>query len=102
MAQVNVTIDGKTYRIDFEERFGTALPLPVTQVHDLIDFLNSVALAGPSDEAETRLLMPMLLECYFSAQPDPEIRRLIARILPLMRSLSSLARTFPGPSLIHL
>jgi len=91
----NITLlDGKTYRIDFEERFGTALPLPVTQVHDLIVFLNSVALAGPIDEAETRLLLPMLLECYFSAQPDPEIRRLIARILPLMRSLSCLARPF--------
>ncbi len=91
----NITLlDGKTYRIDFEEHFGMDLPLPVTQVHDLIVFLNSVALAGPIDEAETRLLLPMLLERYFSTHPNPEIRRLIVRILPLMRSLACLARPF--------
>jgi len=91
----NITLrDGKSTRIDFEERFGTALPLPIPQVHDLIVFLNSVALAGPIDEAETRALLPLLLERYFSAQPDPEIKQLIARILPLMRTLARLARPF--------
>lgn len=91
----NITLlEGKSYRIDFEEDFGLSLALPVCQLHDLLLFLNSVSLAGPVDEAETRQLLPSLLENYFSENPDDEIRQLTIRILPLMRTLARLASPF--------
>lgn len=91
----NITLlDGISYRIDFEESFGNLLPLAVTQLNDLILFLNSVSLAGPIDEEESRQLLPLLLERYFAANPSQEIRELITRTLPLLRSLVRLARPF--------
>lgn len=91
----NLTLqDGKSYRIDFEENFGDLLPLPATQLADLLLFLNSISLAGPIDETESRTLLPQLLDRYFNVHPDLEIRRLILRNLPLMRFLAALARPF--------
>jgi tRNA A-37 threonylcarbamoyl transferase component Bud32 len=91
----NITLqDGLSYRIDFEENFGEFLPLTATQTADLLLFLNSISLAGPIVEAEARRLLPELLTCYFTANPDPEIKKIIARALPLLRSLASFAGLF--------
>lgn len=94
----NITLeDGVSTRIDFEENFGEFLPLPVVQTTDLALFLNSVSLAGPIDEAESRRLLPALLAAYFAAH-SPEggnaVRAVLARALPWLRRLSRLARPF--------
>lgn len=86
--------DGHTYRIDFEENFGYFLPLTVTQAADLMLFLNSISLAGPIDEKEARQLLPQLIIAYFAAHPEPEIRRVIGRTVPLLRSLVRFAGLF--------
>lgn len=91
----NVTmLEGKSYRIDFEEDFGNFIPLELAQLNDIILFLNSISLAGPIDEAEARHLLPLLLERYFLAHPASEIKQLLPRILPLLRTLSTLIRPF--------
>jgi len=86
--------DGLTWRIDFEENFGEFLPLTATQTADLILFLNSTSLTGPIDESEARALLPLLLERYFAANPNPEIRAIIHRSLPLLRMLARIAGVF--------
>lgn len=86
--------NGLNYRIDFEENFGHFLPLTVTQLADLILFLNSISLAGPIDEGEARRLLPTLLAHYFAAHPNPEIKQLIRRSVPLLRTLAGIATPF--------
>lgn len=86
--------DGLSYRIDFEENFGEFLPLTVAQAADLVLFLNSISLAGPVDEAESRRLLPELLGRYFTANPAPEIKQVIHRALPLLGTLSGIAGCF--------
>lgn len=91
----NITrLDDCNYRIDFEENFGHFLPLTVTQAADLMLFLNSISLAGPIDEQEARQLLPQLIIAYFAAHPEPEIRRVIQRTVPLMRGLARFAGLF--------
>jgi tRNA A-37 threonylcarbamoyl transferase component Bud32 len=91
----NITLqDGVSYRIDFEENFGEFLPLHAAQAADLVLFLNSISLAGPIVESEARQLMPKLLAAYFAAQPEPEIRRIIQRTLPLLKRLARIAGWF--------
>ena len=91
----NVTqADGINYRIDFEENFGEVLPLAVAQTADLVLFLNSISLAGPIVESEARQLLPQLLDRYFAANPDPEIKRIIQRALPLLGRLAGFAALF--------
>jgi len=91
----NVTLqNGISYRIDFEENFGEFVPLPAAQAADLVLFLNSISLAGPIVEPEARQLLPQLLATYFAANPDPEIRQIIRRTLPLLGRLASLAGLF--------
>jgi tRNA A-37 threonylcarbamoyl transferase component Bud32 len=91
----NVTLqDGVSYRIDFEEDFGEFLPLPVTQAADLVLFLNSISLSGPIVESEARRLLPQLIDHYFAANPDPEIKDVIRRGWPLMKRLAGIARPF--------
>lgn len=91
----NLTLqDGVSTRIDFEENFGEFLPLPVTQATDLALFLNSISLAGPIDEAESRRLLPQLLGAYRTANPDPAIGAVIDRSLPLLATLTRVARPF--------
>jgi tRNA A-37 threonylcarbamoyl transferase component Bud32 len=85
----NVTLqDGQFTRIDFEENFGEFLPLPVTQATDLLLFLNSVSLAGPIDEAESRHLLPVLLKTYLHANPNNAgIRDTLQRAMPWLRRI---------------
>lgn len=85
----NVTLqDGVFTRIDFEENFGEFLPLPVTQATDLLLFLNSISLAGPLDEAESRRLLPILLAEYGHANPDHAgIRDTLHRAMPWFRRI---------------
>jgi tRNA A-37 threonylcarbamoyl transferase component Bud32 len=91
----NITLrDGVSYRIDFEEDFGEFLPLPVTHAADLVLFLNSISLSGPIVESEARKLLPQLIDHYFATNPDPEIRDVIRRGLPLMKRLAGIARPF--------
>ena len=91
----NITLqDGLSYRIDFEENFGEFLPLTVTQTADLALFLNSISLAGPIDETEARQLLPALLDHYFAANPNPEIKQVIHRALPLLKTLAGFAGLF--------
>ena len=91
----NLTLrDGVSYRIDFEEDFGEILPLPVTHAADLVLFINSVSLSGPIDEMEARQLLPQLLDHYFAANPDPEIREVIRRALPMLKRLAPIAGLF--------
>lgn len=91
----NITLqDGVSYRIDFEENFGEFLPLNVAQTADLALFLNSISLAGPIVESEARELMPKLLDSYFAANPDPEIKQVIQRALPLLSRLAGFASLF--------
>jgi len=66
----------------------------VTQAADLVLFLNSISLSGPIVESEARRLLPQLIDHYFATNPDPEIRGVIRRGLPLMRRLASIARPF--------
>ena len=91
----NLTLhDGRHFRIDFEENFGEFLPLTATQAADLVLFLNSISLAGPVNEAESRRLLPKLIAAYFTAHPNPEIKAIIARAMPMMRTLAGIARPF--------
>lgn len=91
----NITLhDGLSYRIDFEENFGEFLPLTVAQTADLALFLNSISLAGPLSETASRQLLPQLLDHYFAANPNPEIRQVIRRALPLLKSLAGFAGLF--------
>lgn len=83
-----------TYRIDFEENFGHFLPLTVTQAADLMLFLNSISLAGPIVENEARQLLPHLIDTYFQANPNPEIKKVIQRMVPLMRGCARFANLF--------
>lgn len=88
--------DGHTYRIDFEEDFGEFGPLAATQALDLVLFLNSVSLAGPISEAESRELLPRLLAAYFAANPDPQVRAVMCRGMPWGAALARLASPFRG------
>lgn len=92
----NVTLQNGIFtRIDFEENFGEFLPLPVTHATDLLLFLNSVSLAGPIDETESRRLLPELLKAYFQAKPDhAEILDTLRRALPWFRRIVRLAHPF--------
>ena len=91
----NITLqDGLSYRIDFEENFGEFLPPAVTQAADLVLFLNSISLAGPIKEAEARQLLPKLIEAYFREHPEPAIKAVIQRAVPLLRPLARLAGLF--------
>lgn len=83
--------DGRTWRIDFEERFGEHVPLPAAQAFDLVLFVNSISLRGPIDEAEARVLLPALLQAYFEANPDPQVRAVFARALPWARVAAALS-----------
>jgi tRNA A-37 threonylcarbamoyl transferase component Bud32 len=88
--------DGHTYRIDFEEDFGEFGPLAATQALDLVLFLNSVSLAGPISEAESRELLLRLLAAYFAANPDPQVRAVMRRGMPWGAALARLASPFRG------
>lgn len=88
--------DGLTYRIDFEEDFGEFGPLPATQALDLVLFLNSVSLAGPITEPVARRLLPRLVDVYFAANPDSQVRAVMVRALPWARALARLAAPFRG------
>jgi tRNA A-37 threonylcarbamoyl transferase component Bud32 len=91
----NITLqDGLSYRIDFEENFGEYLPRDVVQATDLALFLNSISLAGPVDETETRRLLPQLLDAYFAAHPSAGVKQTIRRALPLFRRLAGFAGLF--------
>ena len=92
----NITLDaeGIATRIDFEENFGEFLPLAVTQTVDLTLFLNSISLAGPIDEDESRRLLPRLLERYFATHSDEggkAVRAVIASALTYLRRIARLA-----------
>lgn len=79
----NLTLqDGQHWRIDFEERFGESLPLPITQATDLLLFLNSIILAGPLDAAASQRLLPLLCATYFSGHPDPAVPAVLRQALP--------------------
>lgn len=88
--------NGLLTRIDFEESFGEHMPLAVTQTIDLVTFLNSVSLAGPVHEAESRELLPVLLREYFlsNRQYATEVRHVLDRALPLLGRLLRVARLF--------
>ncbi|HWT54649.1 MAG TPA: hypothetical protein VN066_07560 [Rhodocyclaceae bacterium] len=92
----NVTLqDGSFTRIDFEENFGEFLPLPVTQATDLLLFLNSISLAGPIDEAESRRLLPTLLAEYVRVHADHGgIRDTLRRAMPWFRRIVWLEHPF--------
>ena len=55
---------------------------------------NAISLAGPVNEAESRRLLPELIAAYFAAHPNPEIKAIIARAMPMMRTLAGMARPF--------
>lgn len=91
----NITMqDGLSYRIDFEENFGEFLPSSAAQAADLILFLNSISLAGPLVESESRQLLPTLLDAYFSANPNDEIKAILRRALPMLHRLAGFAGLF--------
>ena len=86
--------DGQTWRIDFEESFGDQVPLAVAQALDLVLFVDSVALAGPLDEAASRSLLPTLLDTWLAQQPDPAVLAVLRRGQPWLTRLAWLARPF--------
>lgn len=90
--------DGLHWRIDFEEDFGERVPLAATQALDLVLFLNSVSMAGPLGEAESRALLPRLIAGYFEANPDPAVRAAMQRALPWVTTLTRLLAPFKGGS----
>jgi tRNA A-37 threonylcarbamoyl transferase component Bud32 len=92
------TKNGQTWRIDFEEDFGELVPLSAAQALDVVLFLNSISLAGPIAEAESRRLLPGLLRAYFAANPDPGVREALVRALPWLAGLARLAAPFKGGS----
>jgi tRNA A-37 threonylcarbamoyl transferase component Bud32 len=92
----NVTLqDGQFTRIDFEENFGEFLPLPVAQATDLLLFLNSISLAGPVNETESRYLLPVLLQTYLNANPNNgNIRDVLKRAMPWLRRIVWVVKPF--------
>jgi tRNA A-37 threonylcarbamoyl transferase component Bud32 len=92
------TRDGQTWRIDFEEDFGERVPLPAAQALDVVLLLNSISLAGPLVEAETRKLLPELLRSYLAGNPDRRVREVLERALPWVAGLARLAAPFRGGS----
>ncbi len=91
-------LDGQTYRIDFEESFGEQVPLPAAQALDLVLFIDSVALAGPLDEAASRQLLPQLLDAWRTQQPDPAVLAVLRQGQPWLARLARLARPFQRSS----
>ena len=85
-------MDDQVYRIDFEESFGEQVPLPVAQALDLVLFIDSVALAGPLDEAASRALLPDLLRAWQAELPDTAVLDVLRRGLPWLARLARLAR----------
>lgn len=83
--------DGQSWRIDFEEDFGELVPLPLAQALDLVLFLNSVSLAGAVDEAESRRLLPRLLDDYLAEHPEPRVRDTLRRARPWVAGLAWLS-----------
>ena len=92
------TKNGQTWRIDFEENFGELVPLPAAQALDLVLLLNSISLAGPMAEAQTRALLPLLIDAYFAANADHRVRELLERALPWVTALARLSSPFKGGS----
>jgi hypothetical protein len=88
--------DGHTWRIDFEENFGEFVPLPVAQALDIVLFLNSASLVGPLNEAESRRLLPLLLDTCLAENPDPRVRETLVRALPWLKSLAWLSAPLRG------
>ncbi len=82
---------GQTWRIDFEENFGEQVPLPVAQALDVALFLNSVSLAGRLGEAESRQLLPQLLDGYLHENPDPRVLEMLRRARPWVARLAWLS-----------
>jgi len=83
--------NGQTWRIDFEENFGEQVPLPVAQALDVALFLNSVSLAGRLGEAESRQLLPQLLDGYLHENPDPRVLEMLRRARPWVTRLAWLS-----------
>lgn len=92
----NVTIDadGGFRRIDFEENAGALVPLPIVQSADLLQFLNTIALAGPIGEHESAMLLAELVERYFDGHPSEGVVRVLRRGLPWLESGLGLAALF--------
>lgn len=81
----NMTLlDGRLYRIDFEEDLGEFLPLPIVQAHDLVPLTNSLTLLHGMDEPASVALAERLLGRYLANNRDPAIRAALARILPAL------------------
>ena len=92
----NVTLkDGQVWRIDFEENIGEALSLPLAQAYDVYQMLSSLM----SMRGMPTHLMPelgqLMLDTYFKANPDPDVRQALQR---LARCFCTVARLF-GPVL---
>ncbi len=87
---------GHTWRIDFEETFGDLVPLPVAQALDIVLFLNSVSLVAPFNEAESRQLLPQLLDTCLAENPDPRVRQTLVRALPWVAGLAWLTAPLRG------
>ena len=87
-------MDDQVYRIDFEESFGEQVPLPVAQALDLVLFIDSVALAGPLEEAESRRLLPQLLNTWAGQQPDAAVIDVLRRGERWLARLAWLSQPF--------
>lgn len=83
---VSMDTDGGFRRLDFEENAGALLPLPIIQTSDLLQFLNTIALAGPIDERESESLLSDLVERYFAANPAEGVKTTLRRGLPYLRA----------------
>lgn len=86
-AQVrNVTLrDGRLWRIDFEENIGGALSLPLAQAYDLYQTLASLVSLRKLPPEQASHLGKLVLDTYFAAHPDSEVRAHAAHRAPDLR-----------------
>lgn len=88
----NMTLlDGRLYRIDFEEDIGEYLPLPVLQAYDLILLVNSATLLWGMNEDASRAAAAQMFLRYFRLHPNAgAIRATLMQARPWLAVLTKL------------
>jgi len=89
----NVTLrDDLLWRIDFEENIGGALSLPLAQAYDVYQTLSSLLGLRKLDDADPIGLATLLLDTYFAAHPEPQVRARLKRLARVICGSASVLR----------
>lgn len=85
----NITLrSGEMWRIDFEENIGEALSRPMAQAYDLFQLVASLQSLRKLPADVMPGLGRAMLDSYFEANPDPEVRARLLRLGRLLRRVA--------------